>query len=107
MIDDHDQDVMLRCRRLGHEVTFSYCRRESCGQPCSLILDCWWERFDVRSFLEAHMSVDTIGRIENAAAGRSKSKLLTLLDLADQAKERVSSGPTPGGLASGSVKSEN
>ena len=54
MLNEHDQDLLLRCCRLGHEVTFGYCRQETGGKPCRLVLDCWWEQFDVRSFLQAH-----------------------------------------------------
>jgi len=34
MLNEHDQDLLLRCRRLGHEVTFGYCRQETGGKPC-------------------------------------------------------------------------
>jgi hypothetical protein len=50
MLKEHDQDVLPRCPRLGHELTFGYCRQESRGKPCRLILDCWWERFDAQQF---------------------------------------------------------
>ena len=40
-----------RCRRLGHEVPFSYCRSQADGRLCNAILDCWWEIFDVDTFL--------------------------------------------------------
>ncbi len=64
MLNEHDQDLLLRCRRLGHEVTFGYCRRETGGKPCRLILDCWWEQFDVRSFLQAHLSKEDMAQVE-------------------------------------------
>jgi hypothetical protein len=54
MLTEHDQNVLPRCRRLGHELAFGYCRQETSRKPCRLILDCWWERSDVRSFLQAH-----------------------------------------------------
>jgi hypothetical protein len=66
MLSDHDQDVLPRCPRLGHELTFGYCRRETGGKPCRLILDCWWERFDVRSFLQAHLPEEAMAQVERA-----------------------------------------
>ncbi len=65
MLTGHDEDMLPRCRRLGHEITFAYCRRENFGQPCRLILDCWWEQFDVRGFLQAHLPAETLTRKSN------------------------------------------
>jgi hypothetical protein len=36
-------------------MTFGFCRRESRGKPCRLILGCWRDQFDVLSFLQAHL----------------------------------------------------
>jgi len=89
MLTEHDQDVLPRCRRLGHEVTFGYCREETGGRPCRLVLDCWWEWFDVRSFLQAHLSEDAMAQIERASASPPPSKVLSLVELIQQAKDRL------------------
>jgi len=89
MLTDHDRDVLPRCRRLGQEVTFSYCRQETDGKPCRLILDCWWERFDVRSFLQGHLSEEVMAQVEQAGASPPPSKMLSLLDLVQQARDRL------------------
>lgn len=89
MLTDHDQDVLPRCRRLGQEVTFGYCRQETSGQPCRLILDCWWERFDVRGFLQAHLSAEAMAQVERAGTSPPPAKVLSLLDLVQQARERL------------------
>jgi|SRR5208282_215171 len=89
MLTEHDQDVLPRCRRLGHEVTFGYCRQETGGQPCRLVLDCWWERFDVRSFLQAHLSAGAMAQVERAGTSSPPAKVLSLLDLVQQARERL------------------
>jgi hypothetical protein len=94
MLNEHDQDVLPRCRRLGHEVTFGYCRREGGGRPCRLLLDCWWEYFDVRAFLGAHLSPEDMAQVEDASVAPPPSKMLSLLDLIQQAKERVGPKPT-------------
>jgi len=91
MLTEHDQDVLLRCRRLGHEAAFGYCRQESGGKPCRLILDCWWERFDVRTFLRAHLPEDLMAAVERSGTAPPPSKLLSLLDLIQQTKTRPAS----------------
>jgi hypothetical protein len=89
MLSEHDQDVLPRCRRLGHEVAFGYCRQETGGRPCRLILDCWWERFDVRSFMQAHLPPDVMAQVERAGTLPPPPKVLSLLDLVQQAKQRL------------------
>lgn len=92
MMTDHDQDILPRCRRLGQEVTFGYCRQETAGKPCRLILNCWWETFDVRGFLRANLPEDTMAQVERAHLSPPPSKVLSLLELVQQAKERLAGG---------------
>jgi hypothetical protein len=96
MLTDHDQDALPRCRRLGHEVAFGYCRQETGGKPCRLILDCWWEQFDVRAFLQAHLSEQAMAQVERAGANPPPSKTASLLDLIQQARDRL--GPEQAGV---------
>lgn len=91
MLNEHDQNILPRCRRLGHEVSFEYCRQETRGQPCRLILDCWWEQFDVRAFLRAHLPEEAMAQVERASATPPSPKMLSLLELIQQAQERVAS----------------
>lgn len=93
MLNEHDQDVLLRCRRLGHEVTFGYCRQETGGQPCRLILDCWWEQFDVLAFLQAHLSAEEMGAVERAGLATPTSKIQSLFGLIQQTKDRLKDKP--------------
>ena len=97
MLTEHDQDVLPRCRRLGHEVAFGYCRQETRGKPCRLILDCWWERFDVRAFLQAHLSPEVMAEVERAGVSAPPPKVLSLLDMIQQAKERLATRQPEGG----------
>ena len=92
MLDQHDQDVLLRCRRLGHEVPFGYCRRENRGEPCRLVLDCWWEQFDVRGFLRANLPPDVMNRIECARDVAPPPKICSLLDLVQRTTQGDSGG---------------
>jgi hypothetical protein len=89
MLNDHDHDLLLRCCRLGHEVTFGYCRQETGGKPCRLILNCWWERFDVRSFLLANLPEEAMAQVERASAAPPPSKLLSLAEIIQQAEDRL------------------
>jgi hypothetical protein len=92
MINEHDQDMNLRCPRLGHEIPFGYCRKETNGRPCRLILNCWWESFDVRSFLQANLPQDVMSQIEQGIVSGPPPKVASLLDIVQQAKERI--GPS-------------
>jgi hypothetical protein len=89
MLNDHDQDISARCPRLGHELTFGYCRQETRGRPCRLILDCWWERFDVRGFFQAHLPEEVVAGVERAGAAPPPPKVQSLLEMIQQAKERI------------------
>ena len=96
MLTEHDHDLLLRCRRLGHEVTFGYCRQETGGKPCLLILDCWWEQFDVRSFLRAHLPDEAMAEVEHARVSPPPSKVLSLVEMIQQPKEQLASeNPCP------------
>lgn len=88
MLNDHDQDLLLRCGRLGHEVTFGYCRRENFGKPCRLILNCWWEEFDVRAFLEAELPKEDMVAVEQAHGSPAPSKVGNLMALIERAKSQ-------------------
>jgi hypothetical protein len=89
MLNEHDQEMNLRCRRLGHEVNFGYCRQETGGKPCRLILDCWWEQFDVRAFLRAHLPAEAMEQVESAATTPPTSRVMSLLEIIQQAKARL------------------
>ena len=53
-----------RCPMLGHPVAFAYCRQPGKDLPCRKLLDCWFETFDVRSFVQEHLSEDQIRQAE-------------------------------------------
>ena len=91
MLEEHDQDMLVRCRRLGHEIHFGYCRREAAGKPCRMIFDCWWESFDVRGFLRAHLFQEMLSNVEEAASLPACPKLVSLLELIERAKARRAS----------------
>jgi hypothetical protein len=86
---EHDER-RLRCRRLGHEVTFGYCRTQEGESVCALILDCWWEAFDVAGFLRKHLEPEEFERL---ARRGFRPKVTSLLDLVQQAREAAQAEP--------------
>ena len=82
---DSFDHLEIRCARLGHEVPFSYCQKESDDLPCSRILFCWQPFFHVESYLRNHMPPEQWERFVNQAP---KEKIITLIDLIDAAKKR-------------------
>ena len=72
-----------RCPMLGHEVSFAYCRAPGRELPCRKVFDCWWETFDVESFVRAHFDEADIRRI---LASR-QDKVSSLVELIEKAKK--------------------
>jgi hypothetical protein len=44
----------IYCRKLGHCLTFAYCRVAQTQQPCRSIRDCWIGKLPIQEFLETH-----------------------------------------------------
>jgi hypothetical protein len=81
-----DDDFQIRCPRLGHQISFSYCRVENMGRPCFKVLDCWHEHFAVAAFLQEALSPEEWEAVCNR---RPPQKMLTLVELIEQAKKRT------------------
>ncbi len=80
-----EDTVNIRCPRLGHQINFPYCRSENSGLPCFKALDCWFNQFDVHAYLKKKLSQE---EFDAAFLDKSKPKVLSLLDLIEQAKKR-------------------
>jgi len=78
-------DFEIRCPRLGHMITFSYCRLENRGLPCFKTLDCWYQHFPVEEHLRLELSPE---QWDAVFRGPSKPKVLSLVELIEQAKKR-------------------
>lgn len=74
-----------RCPKLGHDVRFGYCRTQEGTSVCPRILDCWWERFDVESFLRQSLPAQTYERLLTPSG---KPKMSSIIELIEQAKKR-------------------
>tara|TARA_B100001971_G_C18222794_1_gene558324 strand:- start:138 stop:416 length:279 start_codon:yes stop_codon:yes gene_type:complete len=73
----------IRCPRLGHQIPFSYCRRENQGLPCFKTADCWHSHFPVVEYLRKELTPE---QWKTVFMNRPKQKMLSLLDLIEQAK---------------------
>ena len=81
-----DNDYMIRCPRLGHQIYFSYCRIENRGLPCFKTLDCWYPHFPVEEYLRKELEPE---EWEKAFTRLKTTKMVSLLELIEQAKERT------------------
>lgn len=92
-IDSHD-NRKLRCRMLGHEINFNYCRTGVDNLPCRKIFDCWFEIFDIADFMRQHYSPEQIEEI----LSEPKDKVTTIVDLIRQAQKRAEKGDGHGDI---------
>jgi len=76
----------IRCRKLGHLIYFSYCRRENSGLPCTRIIDCWYDYFPVEEFLRAKLSEKEWQEVFEVP---QKPKVLSLVELIEQAQRKT------------------
>ena len=81
----------------GARVDFWLLPQETRGKPCRLILDCWWERFDVRAFLAANLAEEDMAQVERTGAAPPPSKVLSLVEMIQQAKDRIAVEKPDGG----------
>lgn len=86
-MDSYDH-LEIRCPRLGHDLNFSYCRRESGDLPCLRTIKCWQMFFPVEAHLREILSA---AQWEHFSRQSPPDKMTTLIDLIEQAKARVKS----------------
>ncbi len=83
-MDERYDSEETYCRRLGHYLTFRYCRSEKGKIPCPKILDCWFDRLPIGDFLRDNFTKDEIA----AVTAPAPPKMATLFELIEQAKQR-------------------
>ena len=83
--DPPSDGFTIRCPRLGHQITYSYCQGENNGLPCFKTLDCWYPYFDVQTCLENQLSP---ADFKTLVQKKAPPKILSLLDLIEQARQR-------------------
>ena len=72
----------LYCRKLGHHLTFDYCRKEHNGLPCPKIRDCWFEKMDIDDFLSKNYEAKDIAYLFEPP----KPKITSLFEIIQKAQ---------------------
>lgn len=83
MLKENDE-LIIRCPQLGGEVPFRYCRTINEDLPCRRIIICWEFRIEISKYLSENYSID---QIQRALVPPTKSRLETILELAEKAKK--------------------
>jgi len=84
MKTQHDSKL-IRCPKLGDEITFGYCLQESGDLPCVRIIQCWQAVFDVAALLKEHL---TSGQWERFICAQPKDKIINLIEIIEKAKSK-------------------
>ena len=77
--------LVLRCPRLGGEITFAYCRKEQGDLPCPRIIRCWQDLIPAEQHLREFLSKDEWDRCFNAPP---KAKITTIFEIVDEVQKR-------------------
>ena len=65
------------CRKLGHFLTFEYCRNEQLSLPCRSIRNCWRQIIDIDKYLSENYCEQDIAMIFEP----SSPKISSIIDL--------------------------
>jgi hypothetical protein len=78
MTNNPDQ-FQRRCPRLGGPIEFSYCRTcEDQNRPCFKIFDCWWEYFDVVTYMREYLPKEQFDKL---AHKNIKPKVVSIMEM--------------------------
>jgi hypothetical protein len=83
--EESPEELDTRCPRLGGTVPFRYCMAPGEPTPCYKILDCWWEIFDVASYVKAHLPEEKFERVFKDRG--SPNRLNTILEIVEKCKK--------------------
>ncbi|MCK7506784.1 MAG: hypothetical protein MZV70_23760 [Desulfobacterales bacterium] len=85
MKTEHDHKL-IRCPKLGDEMTFAYCLREAGDLPCARIIHCWQSAFDVEALLKELLTPD---EWERFTCAQPKDKVTSLIEIIENAKRQT------------------
>lgn len=96
-MENHDilariEALETRCPKLGHQVNFGYCRRESGTLPCAKALACWSHRFPVELLLRTLLGDELF---EKTFCAAPKSRVENLMEAIESAKARCTASTGP------------
>ncbi len=86
--DTEEDGRPLYCRRLGHAVTFGYCRTGTGDLPCPRVLDCWFGTFGVAGYLRSRYTPEQIARVLRPP----REKISQILDIVAAVKRDQAQG---------------
>ena len=75
-------EELIRCRKLGHNLNFSYCRKEELGQPCRSILDCWFSRINILEYLNNQFGITFLREFLEKT---KKDKMSSIIEIVERA----------------------
>jgi hypothetical protein len=80
-------DLLMRCPRLGDEMTLRYCLQEGGDLPCRRIIQCWQPYLPIEASLRKRL---TAMQWEACFCGKPEGKIATLIHCVEDAKEGLS-----------------
>ena len=83
MKTEHDHKL-IRCPKLGDELTFAYCLTEAGDLPCTRVISCWQSAFDAAMLLKKLLSPD---EWERFTCTQPKDKVTSLIEIIERAKK--------------------
>ncbi|MCU0588378.1 MAG: hypothetical protein MUF52_09500 [Syntrophobacteraceae bacterium] len=79
------RELLIRCPKLGGEVTFAYCEDEAGALPCSRMIHCWsWRIPAVERYLRLKLGEEEWERCFGQAP---RDKMASLVELIDAARK--------------------
>jgi hypothetical protein len=78
------EEEQIRCPKLGHQVSFGYCRVERQDLPCQKAIACWNDRFEVEELFRNGLTPE---QFEEAFLKPPTPKLVTLVELIERARK--------------------
>ena len=85
MKTEHD-DKLIRCPKLGDEMTFAYCLREAGDFPCSRIILCWSPRIDIIGALKDILPNEKLNKLNNSIPNDKVTSIIELIEAAKAKK---------------------
>ena len=84
-----DETFQIRCAKLGHQIHFSYCRKENFGLPCVRTLTCWHPYFKVNEYLRRELTPE---QWRDSYEKTVKEKVLSIVEQIDRIRKTDGSG---------------
>jgi len=75
MMKEKYDSVEFYCPKLGHHLSFKYCRTENLGLPCSRLMKCCNDKIPIQDFLSGQYSGEEIQQIFKNPAPKINSIL--------------------------------